>query len=141
MGCMCRTNDRLAQRQLAAIKLADADDAVASDDDERFLALGNEAIVRINIETLKHDPSRPKTESPAAHVAHSASLESNASSVVKPLAIAGDADTVSPLAPRSSEVSDAPLAANGMDVHPATRDGDGDEMVTDTLEVDVAGAD
>ena len=62
MGCLCRTNDRLALRQLAALNYADTDDAVAKDDDGRFLALGNEAVDRINLDMLKHYPAHVATD-------------------------------------------------------------------------------
>jgi hypothetical protein len=65
MGCICRTNDRLALRQLAALKYADTDDAVTKDDDARFLALGNEAVDRINMDMLKHNPALVATVNPS----------------------------------------------------------------------------
>lgn len=54
LGCLCRTNDRLARRQLTALHLAEKDDVIVPIDDPGFLELGQEAIDRINLDTLKH---------------------------------------------------------------------------------------
>jgi D-alanyl-D-alanine dipeptidase len=135
MACLCRTNDRLAQRQLAALKLADAEDAVASDDDERFLALGNEAVDRINIDMLKHDPSRAVSEISSAHAA---SREDNVLVAVESPPCASGGTLTVPHAPLHSEDCERPPAlANGVSAHSTTAshddndDGEGEVMATD----------
>jgi len=56
LGCLCRTNDRLALRQLAAMQYIDTVGAVVERDDSRFMSLGHEAVGRINLDQLKHMP-------------------------------------------------------------------------------------
>ena len=57
LGCICRTNDRLAQRQIMAIKALGKASSIAAAGDERFAELGADAIKLIDLETLKSEGS------------------------------------------------------------------------------------
>jgi hypothetical protein len=84
LGCLCRTNDRLATRQVAAIQHSVSPNAVTKDGDAHFLALGNEAIARINLDMLKHNPASTNVGETAA------SAEMGRESVAAPVRSSSD---------------------------------------------------